>query len=95
MFTINPEFVFSFGDELGPVDSLSTLGLFNNLLNEAGCWVKCSLRLGSPSEIIYFWNFRKKTTVEFDLGFHLFLVFYYSFTLFLIFNNYTFVGLAC
>ena len=37
-------------------------------------------------------NFSKKTTAEFDLGF---VVFYYCFTLFLIFNNYTFVALAC
>ena len=31
--------IFSLRDELGLVDSLATLGLFNNLLNEAGCWV--------------------------------------------------------
>ena len=43
-------------------------------------------------------DFSKKTTAEFDLGFrsiYLILVFNYCFTLFLIFNNYTLVGLAC
>ena len=35
--------IFSFRDELGLVDSL---GVFNNLLNKAGCWVKCSLSTG-------------------------------------------------
>ena len=41
--------IFSFRDELGLVDSLSTLGFFNNLLNEAGCWVKYSLSSRFPN----------------------------------------------
>ena len=46
--------IFSFRDELGLVDSLSTLGFLNNLLNEAGCWVKCSLSTGFPNRDNFF-----------------------------------------
>ena len=50
-----PLIIFSFHDELGLVDSLSTLRFFNNLLNEAGFWVKCSSSTGFPNRDYLFW----------------------------------------
>ena len=84
---------FSFRDELGLVDSLSTLGFLNKLLNEAGCWVKCSLSTGFPNRDYFFTglkillsNFSKKTTAEFDLGFH--SIYFWSFLLLHLVSNF-------
>ena len=73
----------SFGDELGSVDPLSTLGLFKNFLTGPSCWVKCKWSTGPPTEITSFWfdnlpfSFSKKKT-EFDLGSH--SIYFLSFT---------------
>ena len=96
-------FFFSFRDELGLVDSLSTLGFLNNLLNEAGCWVKCNLSTGFPNLDYCFlvWKFcsptfRKRQLLSLTWVSILFIsCLFYCFTLFLIFNNGTLFGVAC
>ena len=95
--------IFSFRDELGLVDSLSTLGFLNNLLNEIGCWVKCSLSTEFPNRDYLFlvWKFcsptfRKRQLLSLTWVSILFIsCLFYRFTLFLIFNNGTFFGVAC
>ena len=95
--------IFSFRDELGLVDSLSTLGFLNNLLNEAGCWIKCSLSTGFTNRDYFFlvWKFcsptfRKRQLLSLTWVSILFIsCLFYCFTLFLIFNNGTFFGVAC
>ena len=70
--------ISSFRDELGAVDSLSTLGFFNNVLVERGWllgqmqfkyWVPQPRLFNSGLKILPS-NFSKKTTAEFDFGFH-------------------------
>ena len=94
---------FSFRDELGLVESLSTLGFFNNLLNEAGCWVKYSLSSRFPNRdyLILVWKscpptFRKRQLLSLTwVSIPFISCLFYCFTLFLIFNNGTFFGVAC
>ena len=94
--------LFSFRDELGLVDSLSTLGFFNNLLNEAGCWVKYSLSSRFPNRdyLILVWKscpptFRKRQLLSLTwVSIPFISCPFYRFTLFLIFNYGTFYGVA-
>ena len=92
-----------FCDELGVVDSLSTLGFFNNLLHVAGCWVKYSLSSRFPNRdyLILVWKscpptFRKIQLLSLTwVSIPFISCLFYRFTLFLIFNYGTFYGVAC
>ena len=95
--------IFYFRDELGLVDSLSTLGFLNNLLNKAGCWVNCSLSTGFPNRdnLFLVWKscpptFRKRQLLSLTwVSIPFISCLFYRFTLFLIFNYGTFYGVAC
>ena len=95
--------IFSFRDELGFVDSLSTLGFLNNLLNKAGCWVNCSLSTGIPNRdnLFLVWKscpptFPKRQLLSLTwVSIPFISCLFYCFTLFLIFNKDTFFGVVC